>query len=80
MCTSGCPTPGVHGTWGECLRSKAIQFTEIAGHEARKANDNELQAYYDARMQGVQPKGTRLEQTRQALEFANKTGTGDPWQ
>ena len=21
-CSSGCPTPGAHETWGECVRSK----------------------------------------------------------
>lgn len=36
--------------------------------------DKELQAYRDARSQGIQPSGTSMKQVRQAVEISNKTG------
>lgn len=36
--------------------------------------DKELQAYRDARAQGIQPAGTSLKQVREAVEISNKTG------
>lgn len=78
MCTTGCPTPGVHRSWGACLRAKALQVGP-AERDPRIAGDRELRAYYDARMQGIQPKGTRLSQVQDAIEFADKTQVGDPW-
>lgn len=79
MCTTGCPLPGSHTSWGECLRAKAPQFGP-AERDVRKADDGELQAYYDVRMQGIQPKGTRRFQIEQAKAFSDVTQVGDPWQ
>lgn len=36
--------------------------------------DKELQAYRDARAQGIQPAGTSIKQVREAVEISNKTG------
>lgn len=36
--------------------------------------DKELQAYRDARAQGIQPAGTSMKQVRDAVEISNKTG------
>lgn len=54
MCTAGCPTPGAHNSWGDCVRSKRVQ---MAPPETgiRKNWDAGLQAYRDARRQGLQP-------------------------
>lgn len=80
MCRSGCPTPGAHRTWGECARAARIQVNaDFEQVSARKAWDTELAAYADARRQGIQPKGTQMHQVRQAVEFADQTGIGDPW-
>jgi len=79
MCTTGCPSPGSHQTWGECLKAKAPQFGP-AERNARLADQRELQAYYDVRMQGIQPKGTRMHQIEQAKAFSDVTQVGDPWQ
>ncbi len=80
MCRSGCPNPGSHKSWGECARAARIQtvasFDRVA---SRTAWDRELDAYADARRQGIQPKGTRMRQIREAVEFADKTGVGNPW-
>lgn len=61
-CSSGCPTKD-HGSYAECLRSKGtrIAYTNSAnGWDAtrQKRWDSELQAYRDARAQGIQPAGT----------------------
>ena len=36
--------------------------------------DKELQAYRDARAQGIQPAGTSMKKVREAVEISNKTG------
>ena len=36
--------------------------------------DGELQAYRDARAQGIQPAGTSMRKIREAVEISNKTG------
>lgn len=45
----------------------------------RKAWDKELVAYADARRQGIQPKGTRMNQVKAAIKHADDTGIGDPF-
>jgi hypothetical protein len=40
----------------------------------QKKWDKELQAYRDARAQGIEPAGTRLAQTRAAVEASDKAG------
>lgn len=71
-CTSGCPTPGVHATWGECLRAKALEITPgLMDKPGRQSWDAELSAYGEARRQGIQPKGTRMHQVQAAVEAAN---------
>jgi hypothetical protein len=41
---------------------------------AQKRWDAELQAYRDARSQGIQPAGTTLRKVQQAVEVSNKVG------
>lgn len=79
MCTTGCPVPGSHRSWGECLRAKAPQFGP-ADRDARLSSDGELQSYFDVRMQGIQPKGTQRHQIEEAKRFSDITQVGDPWQ
>lgn len=79
MCTSGCPVPGSHQSWGECLRAKAPQFGP-GDRDTRLFHESELQAYADVRAQGIQPKGTRMHLIEQAKAFSDKTQVGDPWQ
>lgn len=71
-CTSGCPTPGAHNTWGECLRAKALEVTpSLMQRPSRQRWDAELHAYGEARRQGIQPKGTQMHQVRAAVEAAD---------
>lgn len=76
-CRSGCPTKD-HGSWGECLRASNIQMNPGDAASGKpmtnKKWDAELQAYRDARAQGIQPAGTSMAKIKQAVEISNKTG------
>lgn len=76
-CTTGCRTKD-HSTWGECMRAKhaIIAYSGIAGGDAsaQKRWDNELQAYRDARAQGIQPDGTTMPKIQAALEASDRAG------
>jgi hypothetical protein len=78
MCRTGCPNPGSHRTWGECARSARLQVGS-AHHEIHRANDRELNAYYEARRQGIQPAGTRMHQIETAVRGADLIQKGDPF-
>lgn len=80
-CTSGCPTPGAHESWGACLRAKAIQVQPgIMESESRKAFDLDLSSYASARAEGLQPKSPDHAAVVEARKFSDATGVGDPWQ
>lgn len=73
-CSSGCLTKD-HKTFGECMRSKNLQLNpNLSNTGASKAWDAELQAYRDARSQGIQPTGTTMAKVREAVEISDKTG------
>lgn len=76
-CRTGCRTGG-HSSWGECLRASNIQMSpgDAASNKSMTSKkwDAELQAYRDARAQGIQPSGTSMAKIRQAVEISNKTG------
>lgn len=78
-CSSSCKTQD-HQSYGECLRSKNLKtayMQDWKGADAtrQKKADRELEAYADARRQGVQPKTTRRADTEYALKQSDKTGT-----
>lgn len=71
-CSSGCPTPGLHRSYGECLRSKNVAPMAIApDHDHKSMNqwDKDLTAYKDARDAGLQPTAT----TAASAEMAYRT-------
>lgn len=76
-CTSGCKTKD-HASWGECMRAKhaVIAYAGIGGGDAtaQKRWDSELQAYRDARAQGIQPDGTTRKHIDAALEASDRAG------
>lgn len=77
-CSSTCATRD-HKTWGECQRAKNLRigFCQSAhglDYTNAKKNDAELQAYRDARAQGIQPAGTTMPAIRQAVELSNAVG------
>ena len=78
-CTSGCPTQD-HESWGACMKAKGLRigYANSAGgmdYTAQKKWDRDLDAYKDARAQGIQPSGTSRPQVEAALAISNTTGT-----
>lgn len=76
-CRTGCLTKD-HASWGDCLRASNIQMNAgdaASGKEVTTKKWNaELDAYADARSQGIQPAGTRIGQIRNAVEASDKLG------
>lgn len=74
MCSSSCPTPGAHRTWGECIRAKGIQVGDLKGHDVNKRGETDLQAYASARRQGIQPSGIERSAVDRAVRISESTG------
>lgn len=73
-CSSACLTKD-HETFGECMRSKNLQLNpNLSDTKSTKSWDGELQAYRDARRQGVQPRGTKMNQIEEAMRISDATG------
>ncbi len=78
-CASSCATRD-HTSYGECLRSKNLKThveTPGTGYSpaAYKRWDQRIDAYKDARAQGIQPKGTKQSQIDAAVRVSDATGT-----
>lgn len=78
MCSTGCPTKD-HESWGECIKAKNAGIAYAASargsdFSASKRWDAELNAYREARSQGIQPDGTTMGKIRQALDMSDKAG------
>lgn len=85
-CTSGCPTPGAHASWGECARSKNLTVSSDAYTAATLARtpgaamnggqkwEAEMTEYPKMVAQGIQPAGTQLHQIRGAKAASEKSG------
>ena len=78
-CASGCETPGAHASYGECMRAKMprVAYCNSANNQdysRQKQWDRTLDAYRDARRQGIQPSGTSKEQVERAVAISNETG------
>lgn len=77
-CSTGCPTQD-HATYGECMRSKGTKVAYCNSatgmdYTAQKKWDKELDAYKEAKRQGIQPSGTRMPQIQAATEISDRTG------
>ncbi len=73
-CSSACITKD-HRTFGECLRAKGLNVNPNLMHvNAQKKMDSELQAYRDAKRQGVQPASVTQSAVDQAMAISDKTG------
>lgn len=78
MCRSGCRTQD-HQSWGECLRDAGVR-TYLASPSKgldgtkQKKWDRELQAYRDARSQGIQPDSTNMPDIQKALKASDRAG------
>lgn len=73
-CASACLTKD-HYTFGECVRSKDLQIQpNIMGGQVNRAGESELQAYRDARSQGIHPAGTTKAKVEEAVRISQETG------
>jgi hypothetical protein len=77
-CTSGCLTQD-HASWGDCVRSKSLRIAyanSAKGQDATKQKkwDAELDSYYGAVAQGIEPNGTTTAKIRQAEQWSQKEG------
>lgn len=73
-CSSGCLTRN-HKTFGECMRAKNLNLNpNLANTNKTISTERELQAYRDARRQGVRPDGTTMAKVEQAMKISEATG------
>lgn len=80
-CSSGCPTPGSHASWGECVRSKnsgvmGLETTGngLGGYSADKKMHRENAAYRDAVSEGLQPQAPTFAAVDAAKRAADTVG------
>lgn len=73
-CSASCPTPGVHETWGECVRAKGLQIANVEAHKFNQNLHAELNAYRDARYAGLQPASTQMQDVKKAWKITEATG------
>lgn len=78
MCRAGCKTQD-HASWGDCLRDAGVR-TYLASPSKgldgtrQKKWDAELQAYRDARKQGIQPDSTNMPDIDRAVKASDAAG------
>lgn len=77
-CTTGCPTKDC-GSYAECLRGKRarVAYCNTAGGmdlTTQKNWDRDLDAYRDARRQGIQPSSSSRQSVDAAVQISNETG------
>lgn len=73
-CSSACLTRD-HRTFGECMRSKALQLApNLSDTQSQKTWDKELDSYESARRQGVEPRGTKQHLIDEAMRTSDATG------
>ena len=83
-CSQGCPNPGSHRSWGDCIRDKnpAVMGLEstnggFGGSTADKKMHAENAAYRDAVKEGLQPTAPSQKAVDEVRRAADKTGTAD---
>lgn len=73
-CSSVCLTPGMHSTYGECIRAKSLRLSDKSTPDYQRGHKwfQGVAEYRDARKQGIQPKTSRLEDVREAVALSKK--------
>lgn len=66
-CRSGCPLQTC-GSYAACLKGMGLQIGDL-GRGVATATDRRLNAYADARRQGLQPKTTKLADSQLAVRY-----------
>lgn len=73
-CSSACPTPGQHATFGECMRAKNLRLSDHSSMDYQRGHNwfQGIKEYRDARAQGIQPKTSNLRDVREAVALSKK--------
>lgn len=78
-CTSSCKTQD-HESYGECLQSNIPMFAGVtpskSGYDQDKVkkDQKELDSYFAAVKQGIEPRSTRQPDIDQAVKLSNEAG------
>lgn len=74
-CSTGCPTPGAHKSFGECLRNKGIQIADVDARVVNNTVYRDQNEYAEARAEGMQPDGIGGQHVAFARKVTELTGT-----
>ena len=78
-CTSSCKTKD-HSNYGECIRSNTPMFVGVSptrtgwDQDKVKKDEREIQSYWDATRQGIEPRSTRKKDIDAAVKLSNDAG------
>lgn len=79
-CTSGCKTKD-HSTYAECLQQNMPMISPSStpsrsgwDRDKIKKDDKELDSYYSAVRQGIEPRSTRQKDIDAAVKLSNESG------
>ncbi len=78
-CTSSCKTKD-HDSYGECIRSNTPMFVGVNptktgwDQDKVKKDEREIQSYWDATRQGIEPRSTRKKDIDAAVKLSNDAG------
>ena len=78
-CTSSCKTKD-HSNYGECIRSNTPMFVGVNptrtgwDQDKVKKDEREIQSYWDATRQGIEPRSTRKKDIDAAVKLSNDAG------
>ena len=78
-CTSSCKTKD-HSNYGECIRSNTPMFVGVNptktgwDQDKVKKDEKEIQSYWDATRQGIEPRSTRKKDIDAAVKLSNDAG------
>ncbi len=78
-CTASCKTKD-HDNYGECIRSNIPMFVGVNptktgwDQDKVKKDEKEIQSYWDATRQGIEPRSTRKKDIDAAVKLSNDAG------
>lgn len=78
-CTYSCKTKD-HESYGECIRQNTPMFVGVtpskSGYDQTKvrADEKEIQSYWDATRQGIEPRSTKKADIDAAVQLSNEAG------
>jgi hypothetical protein len=78
-CTSSCKTKD-HANYGECIRSNIPMFVGVNptktgwDQDKVKRDEKEIQSYWAATKQGIEPRSTRKKDIDAAVKLSNEAG------